>query len=229
MNTTSAITAARKMPLRSAGLCQVLPLLIFLAVPALQAGLIETFDDGNPSDWHLTTAPAVIEPDGGNPGPYLHATADAAVPTWYVPTGTPSTPFLGDYVSENVGSMSFDINVFAGISTPPRNVTLDLNTTLGTGDFSKGVDAYYIGRNITNLPVGWHTYAFPIDATSPTIPQGWVVTRGDGTPGTDADWQALMQDVETIGVELGTPGYFYPFWIWDLGLDNCRIAHKIKP
>jgi hypothetical protein len=47
---------------------------------------------------------------------------------------------------------------------------------------------------------------------------------GNGRPGTDADWQALMRDVETVGLELGAPGYFYPFWIWDLGLDNVRIG-----
>ena len=33
-----------------------------------------------------------------------------------------------------------------------------------------------------------------------------------------------MGDVETLGVELGEPGFFYPFGIWDLGLDNARIA-----
>ncbi len=54
------------------------------------------------------------------------------------------------------------------------------------------------------------------------------MTRGDGTPGTDADWQALMSDVETLGVELGTPGYFYPFWLWDIGLDNCRLVQTYQ-
>jgi hypothetical protein len=33
-----------------------------------------------------------------------------------------------------------------------------------------------------------------------------VVLRGDGGPGTDADWRRLMQDVETIAFELGKPG-----------------------
>src|SRR6266705_3299596 len=77
------------------------------------------------------------------------------------------------------------------------------------------VDAYYVGTDISHFPPGWQTYSFRIDAASPVIPPGWVVTRGNGRPGTDADWQALMRDVETVGLELGTPGYFYPFWIWD--------------
>lgn len=197
------------------------------SVGTVHAGFVETFDNGgNNGDWHLTTNPPTIEPDGGNPGPYLHATADAAVPTWYVPLDTEDTYFLGDYAAKQVGTLAFDLDIFSGVQVPDRAVTLDLNTTLGTGDFSKGVDAYYVGRNISRLPEGWHTYKFPVDAASMTIPAGWVVTKGNGSPGTDADWQALMHDVETIGVELGQPGFAYPFGIWELGLDNCRISKR---
>ena len=221
--------ATHPLPTRGLGLWQVIPFLLLLAMPAVHAGFVETFDnDSNNGDWHLTVSPATIEPDGGNPGPYLHATADAAVPTWYVPLGTWPTYFLGNFVGRQVGTLAFDINIFAGLEVPDRAVTLDLNTTLGTGDFSKGVDAYSVGTDISKLPVGWHTYEFPVHATSPTIPAGWVVTKGNGKPGTDADWQALMQDVETMGVELGEPGFFYPFWIWDLGLDNARGTRLLR-
>jgi hypothetical protein len=211
---------------------QLIPVLIALAVPTLQAGFVETFDNNSDNgDWHLSTNPdelLVIEPDGGNPGPYLHGTVDAAIPTWYVPIGTQPTHFLGDFADKGVGTLAFDINIFSGLEVPDRAVTLDLNTTLGTGDFSKGVDAYYIGTDISKLPVGWNTYEFPVDADSLTIPPGWVVTKGDGKPGTDADWQALMHDVETLGVELGEPGFFYPFWVWDLGLDNARVTRLTR-
>jgi len=173
-------------------------------------------------------SPATIEPDGGNPGPYLRATADAAVPTWFVPLDTSDTHFLGNFASHKIGTLVIDIDIFGGVEVPDRAVTLDLNTTLGTGDFSKGVDAYYIGDDISKFPVGWRTYEFPINASSLTIPPGWVVTKGDGRPGTDADWQALMADVETLGVELGEPGFFYPFGIWDLGMDNARITRLLR-
>lgn len=216
----SSFTAARSLRF-----WQILPLLALLAIARARAGFVETFENASDEgDWHLTVNPPTVEPDGGNPGAYLRASADAAVPTWYVPMNTPTTYFLGDLASHKLGSLSVDINVFSGVEVPDRAVTLDLNTTLGTGDFTKGVDAYYVGEDISKLPVGWHRYIFPVQADSPTIPPGWVVTKGDGTPGTDADWQALMQDVETLGVELGTPGYFYPFGIWDLGLDNCRVT-----
>jgi hypothetical protein len=205
-----------------------IPLLLLLAIPA-RAGFVETFDNGsNNGDWHLTVNPATIEPDGGNPGPYLRATADAAAPTWFVPLDTTNTYFLGNFAMHKVGTIAADIDIFSGVKVPNRAVTLDLNTTLGTGDFGKGVDAYYIGTNISRLPVGWRTYKFPINASSPTIPPGWVVTKGDGRPGTNADWRALMRDVETLGVELGEPGFFYPFGIWDLGLDNARITKQLR-
>jgi len=215
-------------PTRTLRFWPVIPFLLLLAIPA-RAGFVETFDNGsNNGDWHLTVNPATIEPDGGNPGPYLRATADAAVPTWFVPLDTPNTHFLGNFALHKVGTLAVDIDIFSGVEVPDRAVTLDLNTTLGTGDFGKGVDAYYIGADISKLPVGWHTYEFPINASSPTIPLGWVVTKGDGRPGTDADWQALMGDVETLGVELGEPGFFYPFGIWDLGLDNARITRLLR-
>jgi hypothetical protein len=209
---------------------RLIPLLLAVMVATTRAAFVETFEDGtNDGDWRLTTATnPVVEPSGGNPGAYLYQEVDAAVPTWYVPLGTTPTHFLGNYAKLDVRGMSFDVNIFAGIETPNRNITLDIETTFGTGDYTKGVDAYYIGADISNLPQGWHTYSFRIDAASPHIPPGWVVTRGNGKPGHDADWQALMQDVETIGLELGTPGYFYPDWIWDLGLDNVRIAQRYR-
>ncbi len=196
-----------------------------LGISTSQA-FVETFDNGSDEgDWHLSSNPnelLVIEPDGGNPGPYLHGTVDAAIPTWYVPTDT-ATHFLGNYARAEVSELAFDINIFAGLAVPDRAVTLDLKTTFGTGDLSQGVDAYYVGRDISTFPIGWHTYRFPVDAASATIPPGWVVTKGNGKKGNDADWRKLMREVEIIGVQLGQPGYFYPFWIFDLGLDNVSV------
>ena len=199
-----------------------------MAVSTLRAGFVETFEDGtNESDWRLTTSTEpVIEPSGGNPGAYLWQEVDAATPTWGVGTGP--NPFIGNYAKLEVNGMSFDLNIFAGIGAANRNVTLNISTTFGTGNFLKGVVAYYVGTDISNLPKGWHTYSFPIDATSGVIPPGWKVFRGDGHKGHATDWRALMQDVEFAGLELGTPGYFYPVWVWDIGLDNVRIAQRYR-
>ncbi len=71
----------------------------------------------------------------------MHGQIDAAVPTWYVPLGTTPTHFLGNYAKFGVGGMGFDVNIFAGLEVPDRAVTLDIETTLGTGHSTKGVDA----------------------------------------------------------------------------------------
>lgn len=210
-----------------------LAVLSILAASSSLAAIVETFDNGSDNgDWHLTSDPGrllVIEPSGGNPGAWLHGQVSTAVPTWYVPLGTTDTRFLGNYAAKGVGGLSIDLNIIAGTEVPDRAVTLDLETTFGTGDFSQGVDAYFIGKDISVFPLGWNTYYYPVDAASLTIPHGWVVTRGDGTPGTDADWQALMRDVETLGFELGKPGYAYPILnLWDLGLDNVRITKQFR-
>jgi hypothetical protein len=207
----------------------LLPFGLALSIAIARANFVETFSNGSDDgDWHLTNNPdrlLQIEPSGGNPGAYLHGQVFTPVPVWYVPLGTSPTHFLGNYYAQQVGGISFDLNIFSGTQAPNRAVTLDLLSTLGTGDFSQGLEAYKIGANNSALPVGWKQYSFSLDTTSTSIPPGWVVLRGDGNPGTDADWRRLMQDVETIGFELGKPGFAYPALNgWDLGLDNVRIS-----
>lgn len=197
-----------------------------------RADFIETFSNrSNDGNWHLTNNPdrlLVIEPTGGDPGAFLHGQVFTPVPAWYVPLGTSPTHFLGDYQAQHVKGISFSLDIFTGTQAPNRAVTLDVATTLGTGDFANGLEAYKIGTDISNLPVGWKTYSFSLAANSTSIPPGWVLLRGDGTPGTNTDWQRLMQDVETIGLELGKPGFAYPALNgWDLGLDNVRIAQHV--
>ena len=39
-----------------------------------------------------------------------------------------------------------------------------------------------------------------------------------------------MHSVETLGFQLGKPGFVYPnLNIWDLGLDNVRLSHEKLP
>jgi hypothetical protein len=208
----------------------VLALLAFACAvsgPA-RADVIDTFDnDVNLGTWRLTTNPNRlyrIEPTGGNPGAYLHGQVATAVPTWYVsnPVGN---PFLGDYAAEGVSGFSCDMTISGGIQVPDRNLTLHLLTTLGTGDPSLGIEAYFVGADISQFPVGWRNYSYPLAAGSATIPAGWVVTEGNGMPGTDADWRMLVRHVEDVHMALGTPGFFYPnIGVWDLGLDNVTLS-----
>jgi hypothetical protein len=202
----------------------------FTVVPA-RADFTETFSNGSDDgDWHLTSDPdrlLVIELKGGHPGAYLHGQVADPAPTWYVPLFTPHTHFVGDFAAQGIESVSCDIKIFSGIEVPDRAVTLLVQTTFGTGDFSQGVVAYYIGTDISKLPKAWKRYVFPLDADSSSVPPDWVVLRGDGSSGGDADWRALMHSVETIGFMLGKPGFAYPALnIWDLGLDNVTISNR---
>jgi hypothetical protein len=197
-----------------------------------KADIIETFDNGTTNiDWMLTTDPGRllrIEPTGGNPGAYLHGQVQAAVPTWSAAAG--ATNFLGDYAAKGVTNMGTDINIFVGNDEPNRNLTLDLRSTLGTGNYSLGLEAYYIGRDISNLGPGWNSYVYPLDAHSTVVPAGWTLLRGNGTPGNGQDWQALMHDVEAVGFELGSPGFAYTdHTLFDLGLDNPRLITTNQP
>jgi hypothetical protein len=207
-----------------------------LAVAAgvsVHADVIDTFDNGvNLGTWRLTSNPSrlyQIEPAGGNPGAYLHGQVAAAVPTWYIdqPVGN---LFTGDFAAEGVSAFSYDMNISGGVQVPDRNLTLHLYTTLGTGDPVQGIEAYFIGDDISEYTPEWDHHEYPLDATSATIPSGWTVFEGDGTPGTDADWQTLVRHVENVTIALGTPGFFYPnLNIWDLGLDNVRLTTVPAP
>lgn len=207
-----------------------------VVVPAGLAGVADTFDSGvNLGAWRLTTNPDrlyQIEPTGGNPGAYLHGQVATAVPTWYV-SDPANNPFLGDYATMGGGGVtnfSFDMTISGGIQVPDRNMTLHLVTTLGTGDLSLGIEAFFVGTDISNFSPGWNHYTYPLNASDAAIPTGWVVTEGNGTPGTAADWHTLMTHIEGVHFSLGTPGFFYPsLGIWDLGLDNVTLTTVPTP
>jgi len=207
---------------------------VFAAMPAtVNADVIDTFDNGiNLGAWRLTTNPNMlyqIEPSGGNPGAYLHGQVSTAVPTWYVSNPT-ANPFLGDYAAEGVTSFGFDMKIAGGVQVPNRNMTLHLLTTLGTGNPSLGIEAYNVGTDISFFTPGWHNYTYTFDAASLTIPPGWVVFKGNGSPGTNADWHNLMTHIEDVHMALGTPGFFYPnLGVWDLGLDNVTLGMAPGP
>src|SRR5205814_9799777 len=88
----------------------------------------------------------------------------------------------------------------------------------------------YTLPDLPEPPVGWQTYSFPVDANSPTIPQGWVFTRGDGTPGTDAEWSPFLHCIDLTSIGFYKPGFAYPgFGTWILGIDNIEIDFQGGP
>ncbi|HWB20099.1 MAG TPA: hypothetical protein VG711_07365 [Phycisphaerales bacterium] len=199
----------------------------------VSADVIDDFDNStNLGTWLLTTNPnfpPMFVQSGGNPGAYLEQHVSTAVPTWHI-NNPANNPFVGDYAGESVTGFSFDMIITGGIEVPDRNMTLHLSTTLGTGDLSQGIEAWYVGTDISNFPTGWTHFSYDVDAASSTIPTGWVVFEGNGDAGTDADWHALMTHIEDVGIALGTPGFAYPnLGVWDLSLDNVQLSMAPAP
>jgi hypothetical protein len=198
---------------------------------------IETYDNGTDVGlWHCSVGvPRIIEASGGDPGAYLQQGGfSTSIPTWasistrFQP-GVPNpykidSIYTGDWTSLGVTSITADVSVIQVATwATDRAVTIELLQMDETG-FNVNYDATYTLPDLPQPPVGWQTYSFPVDANSPTIPQGWVFTRGDGTPGTDAEWSPFLRRVDLTSIGFYKPGFFYPsLGTWILGIDNIEI------
>jgi hypothetical protein len=206
-------------------------------VAAARANFIETYDDGTDVGlWHCSVgAPRIIEVTGGNPGAYVQQGGfSTSIPTW-ASISTRFQPgvsdpykidsiYTGDWTSLGVTSIIVDLNVIQVATwATDRATTLELLQMDETG-FNVNYDATYTLPDLPDPPVGWQTYSFPVDANSPTIPQGWVFTRGDGTPGTDAEWSPFLHRIDLTSIGFYKPGFAYPsLGTWILGIDNIEI------
>jgi hypothetical protein len=207
------------------------------------SSFIETYDDETDVGlWHCSVnVPRDIETSGGNPGAYLQQGGFSShVPTW-ASISTRFQPgvnddfkvdsiYTGDWTSLGVTSVSVDLNVIQVATwATDRAVTLELLQMDETG-FNVNYDATYTLPDLPEPPVGWQTYSFPVDANSPTIPEGWVFTRGDGTPGTDAEWSPFLHRVDLTSIGFYKPGFAYPgLGTWILGIDNIEIDFQTGP
>jgi hypothetical protein len=204
---------------------------------------IETYDDGTDVGlWHCSVnVPRILEPSGGNPGAYLQQGGFSShVPTWasistrFQPgvndTYKIDSIYTGDWTSLGVTSITVDLNVIQVATwATDRAVTLELLQMDETG-FNVTYDATYTLPDLPDPPVGWQTYSFPVNANSPTIPQGWVFTRGDGTPGTDAEWSPFLHRIDLTSIGFYKPGFAYPgLGTWILGIDNIEIDFQTGP
>jgi hypothetical protein len=204
---------------------------------------VETYDDGTDVGlWHCSVnVPRIIEASGGNPGAYLQQGGFSShVPTWasISPRFQPGVNdtykidsiYTGDWTTLGVTSIIVDLNIIQ-VATwgTDRAVTLELLQMDDTG-FNVNYDATYTLPDLPEPPVGWQTYAFPVDANSPTIPDGWVFTHGDGTPGTDAEWSPFLHRIDLTSIGFYKLGFAYPgLGTWILGIDNIEIDFQAEP
>lgn len=188
-----------------------------------------TLDTGH---WALTTNdsdPRVIESSGGDPGGYLYGEVSGPIPTWSTASsrlsGGGDTVFVGDYRASRVGQIGVDLNVEqAGSWSASRTITLQL-IRWDTANDTIDLEATYSQPDMAQMPQGWQHYVFPVNAGAAAIPAGWQLSHGDGTPGSDADWATLMQQIDVAAFGLWKPGYEYPaLGSWKLGIDNVHIG-----
>jgi hypothetical protein len=207
---------------------------------ATTADFSETFsstsmDLGN---WGLTTQAnraRMINPTGGDPDGYLYGEVSSSIPTWAT-ASTRYQPgvgdefkrdsvFVGDYYTHGINHVSADLQIYqVGVWTPDRGVTLHM---MSWDDASNSVafDAFYTVLDLPDVPTGWAHYDIEVDARSATVPPGWAFSRGDGTPGTDADWAIFMHQIDLVGFGFWKPDVGYPNrGIWQLGIDNIHVG-----
>src|SRR5947199_2974242 len=218
-------------------------LVVLGVVATTRANFIETYDDGTDVGlWHCSVnAARILEASGGNPGAYIQQGGfSTAVPTW-ASISTRFQPgvsdpykidsiYTGDWTSLGVTSIAVDLNVIQVATwATDRATTLELLQMDDTG-FNVTYDATYTLPDLPDPPVGWQTYSFPVNANSPTVPEGWVFTRGDGTPATDAEWSPFLHRIDLTSIGFYKPGFAYPsLGTWILGIDNIEIDFQAGP
>jgi hypothetical protein len=202
-----------------------------LVVGLAAADVVDDFENGvNNGHWFGINDNTWLMPDGGNPGGWLKATEGRGEPLFqFLPD--PTNVFAGDYVNKGVTGFSVDLRADTGFySEYPEGcgVTLRLYWTNG-GEYTQGIEAWYTGATWPTIGAGWQPYSFPVPATSAAIPDGWNIYRGDGTPGTDGDWQYLMHNVDQVQIIYGEIGYAFPIRTWNIGMDNAHLYAVPEP
>lgn len=117
----------------------------------------------------------------------------------------------------------------ASDSLPMLDGRIELDDAYLGGEYAQGIEAWYTGATWPTIGAGWQPYSFPVPAASLTIPDGWNIYRGDGTPGTDADWQYLMHNVDQVQIIYGEIGYAFPIRTWNIGMDNAHLYTVPEP
>ncbi len=206
-------------------------LVALLAIAPATADVLDDFENGtNHGNWLGVNQNTWLKPTGGNPDWWLNAVENMGEPLFQF-LRDPGNVFAGDYVAEGVSGFSVDLRADAGFSQDnPEGcgITLRLYWTNG-GQYPLDIEAWYAGDTWPKLGTGWKSYMFPLPAASPTIPDGWTVYRGDGSPGVDADWQYLMHNIDQVQIQYGEIGYMFPIRSWNIGMDNVRLLTVPEP
>jgi hypothetical protein len=204
---------------------------------ATAQNFVDTFAGGaNAGGWLFNGFAGTIVPTGGNPDEWLGAMdVDTFGPSLVSDAAVPN-PFTGDYVANQVTSLSFDAMSSSDFNTandPAFSMTVRLRDARGTpADPSDDNWVYFVGSERIPQPIdGWKHFAFDIPSGFVgTLPPGWVGGSGFGDPlppgVTFADVISNVEQVEFLWLD---PAFFAIFQQWDVGADNIAINVVPEP
>jgi hypothetical protein len=188
----------------------------------------ESFAAGsNVGAWTWGNAADTVHPSGGNPDEWLgNDDLDTFAPQPRTGAGV-SSVFTGNYLFRRVTSVGIDLITPSTQFPFSRELTLMLDNDGGTPlDGSDDCSVYFIGTDLVPQPgEGWRAFDFDIPSQSLTLPAGWA-TQGTCLAPNDA-WLHVIQDVTRVRFFYGNPENFFIFQVWDVGLDNPRIAEQV--
>ncbi len=192
---------------------------------------VEPFDEGNEGQWSWGTGNEEISPLNGNPGAFLQdLTLDTCCPGAGTAFGVQSI-FTGNYLESGVTSIGIDlITLHTPFKVGNRPLSIILTNDNNTPfNFNDDWGAFLVTdetipeRGVPGAPAGWTSYDIDIPVQSPTLPKNWRTFDENGLDG-DIEWTELMADVDVVEFFYGDPALFYPFFMWDVGIDNARIT-----
>jgi len=221
---------------------------VLLAGGPAQASVTEDFENGNPDNWAMdwngtyngfaiNEIAGTVQTTGGNPGGYMEfLQLSAQFDVWFFHPANGTPDWTGDYRAKAVDEFTFDFRYDnAGGAPFGMCLNLVLCDDMGTPEVTDDYMAVAPYDPLTHsfagfgaaIPAGsWTAVSFPIDSASTTIPTGWTIQGLGGTYGSgddDADWNAIITDVDYVAVVNGNPWGGFTLGFGDWKFDNMHL------
>ncbi len=221
-------------------------LLVSFGSGAAQAQATEDFEAGNPDNWHMDfngsiNGTPVMEqqgthqPMGGNPGGMLEFLGlQGNFEYWALQANPGTAGWNGNLRAAGVNELSFDTNHLQGMAPFGMHFYVLLADDMGTTELFDDILVFSQFDPMTYSFAGfgaavqsgvWTNLSWTFDTSSSTLPPGWQVHSYGGTNSgnDDADWDAVIQDVDYIAIINTNPGGGFALGTIDILFDNIEL------
>lgn len=201
--------------------------LLFASAAAAQSTVV-TFDDGS-EGWDGN---ALVEADGGNPGPNAHFFLEATGIEYRTAS---NAAFVGDLTQDAALGVGLDVKVdsmtYDG-SEITRNLIVEFRSyALAQNGYP--YTAVWTRLGVLQAGPDWGSYSVNFVPASQELPAGWGGT-GAEDPSTGepvlpdgVTFADVMAHVDELAFTTFEPGYIYGFAIYDVRFDNLRIERGV--